>query len=286
MRWYEISDDQAALMAERRRQGDSWVEVGKEFGLERRAVAKVVKQFEEKQSQRAVIRREVLAQSFKDHLSDMEKAAKVLLNLTAAPSVRDTLVPSSLEIEPSLVARLRGGLLYSGGIALGPSNGHPPERYLRVPGMTEADKAQLELEERIEARMADHRARATVEALNQHVTNLWRQVAKWEQVAKEYDQSWKELVRQAAKVGIRPESVESVVKIALGWSPDSDEWKKEERAHSAPDIAKRLLRTPGLFLFRESLAELESMSNKLEEMLSPANLRKTLVTGTCRYCPI
>lgn len=284
LRWYEVPEEMATVMAERRRQGNSFSKIGRDYKIDRRVVARVVQSVEEKQSDRLLIRRDMLSRLFKSHLDDMEQAAAILLLLTAAPSLTGRLLPSYIEIEPGLVATLRSKFV-------------PVEPGLPV-AMNVADKTWAEVKERVQEHIANRRAMATVEGLRQHITGLWLQVKKWEEVANECHQSWNELMKQATGVGIQVDSVELSVNAAFELMSTGNQYTEEaellrpfkQRLDSPSDVAERLLYSPAtrhdLSILRSRLDELEDIYSELEAMLISPQLQKSLITGHCQYCPV
>jgi len=284
LRWYEVPEEMATVMAERRRQGDSFSKIGRDYKIDRRVVARIVQSVEEKQSDRLLIRRDMLSRLFKSHLDDMEQAAAILLLLTAAPSLTGRLLPSYVEIEPGLVATLQSKFV-------------PVEPGLPV-AMNAADKTWAEVKERVQEHIANRKAMATVEGLRQHITDLWLQVKKWEEAANECHQGWNTLMKQATVIGIQVDSMEPSVNVAFELMSTGNQYTEEaelmqpfkQRLDGPSDVAERLLYSPptrrDLSILRSRLDKLEGIYSELEAMLISPQLQKSLITGHCQYCPV
>ena len=287
-RWYEIPEETVALMAERCDQGDSFSKIGRDLGIDRRAVAKAVQQFKDRQSGRAAIRPGVLAQLFRGHLDDMEKAATVFLELTASPSLRGSLLPNEPNIKARLAARVPVEFARRGG---------EPTIYPRPPHMTPAEKAEFELRQRVHLRLAQRKWEAAIEGLKEHIPFLQGKIEEWGEAAVSYKESWGQLKEQAVSVGMPPDLVEPSVELALKEISALDEeeslprFRGERTATNDPGyFANILLQRPAtrrsLQIFWQNRKQLNIICGELEEMLSPPQLEKALVTAHCRYCPV
>lgn len=274
-RWYEIPEEKVALMAERCDQGDSFSKIGRDLGIDRRAVAKAVQQFKDRQSGRAVIRPGVLAQLFREHLDDMKRIARVLLELTASPSLTDSLLPSKPDIKKALAERL------------------PLEFFSPL----YRKDAELDLTGRVALRLAQRRGEAAIEGLKEHMPTLEDKIKEWQQSAMGYEKSWDQLEQQAISIGIPSDLIEPSIKLALERVPALGEeeslprFREQGVVINGPEhFANILLQRPAarrpLQVFWQNLNELEAVCNGLEEMLSPPQLEKSLVIGHCQYCPV
>lgn len=287
-RWYEIPEETVALMAERCDQGDSFSKIGRDLGIDRRAVSKAVQQFRDRQSGRATIRPGASAQLFHEHLDDMRKAGRVLLELTASPSLRDNLLPSEIDIKARLAARVPVEFARRGG---------KPTMEPRPSHMTPAEEAEFELRQRVELRLAQRKRDAAIEGLKEHVPSLQGKIEEWERVAVNYRKSWSQMEENAINVDVPPDLVEPSVKLALKEIPTLGEeeslprFRGERTTPSDPGyFANILVQRPAtkrsLRVFLQSLNELEAICNDLEEMLGPPRLDRALVEGYCRHCPV
>lgn len=282
-RWYEIPEEKAALMFERRQRGESFSKIGRELGMERRAVAKIVGQFEEKQSGRSAIRRDALAQVFRDHLDDMKKAVNIILEVTASPSLRGSLLPPEAKVEAILVDRLSA--------RLGPS-----WRISQSEISPEAEW-QAELKEAVERRLSQRRARAALWGIKEHVANLETMIYAWEEAAAGYEKGWKQLWQAIGK-NVPEDLIEKGVKLALqrvASLSDEDSLPrftggKRDVSDGPEHFCNIMLQEPGskraLQIFRQNLTQLERAYERLEDLLSPPQLDQALVAGRCKYCPV
>lgn len=288
LKWNEMSDEKVALMVERHDAGESYSNLGREFGIDRRAVARAIRQFEEKRSGLAGIRRDAVVSAFQQHLDDMRKAARILLELTMSPSIRDSFLPVEPNIDVELVARVSSEFrtLY-------------PGVFSSMPWTEEArmEKAQINLKERVDWRLAQRRGKAAIEGLRGHVPAFEDQLQKWTEIATGYKERWTELKEQALTVGVPINLIEDSVRLALEelshWQRDEGlPWdRKSGTAIDTPEYFKSVLlerpatREP-LNRFEVKLKEIETVYGKLEEMLGYPQLEKALVTGHCQFCPV
>lgn len=282
-RWYEIPEETVALMAERSAQGDSFSKIGEELGIDRRVVAKAVRQFNDTRAGRANIRSDALAEVWREHLNDMETAAVVFVRLTASPSLRGSLLPADRDIESALPGELTEEL--SGEKAI-------------LWGMEETEEGRkTDLENRVERRLAERRARAAFDGLKEHIPALEDKIKEWQQSAATYKETWDQLRGQAIGIGISDEQIEPSVKLALkrlpAWGEEEDLSYLKGVAATTNDpehFANILLQRPAtkrpMQLFWQSHNDLEAVCRQLEEMLSRPQLKKALVTSRCQYCPV
>lgn len=279
-RWYEISEELEASIIERHERGESFSKIGREVGLDRRVVAKVIRRFEERKFNPVIIRRNEIAQLFHTHLDNMKSAAFALLELIASPKLRGSLLPSEPDIMPALTSRL--ALEFR-------------TQYIRLPNMTEAEEAELELRERIQLRLATRRAEAAITSLQEHILGLRDEIGKWQEMAVKYKENWECLKKQAMGNDVPAELIEPSVKLALQATGVEEEnlpylGKQEAPTDRLESYKTILLQRPATRLpleaFSENLTRLNAIWKKLEEMVSSPQLEKALLNGHCRYCPV
>lgn len=282
MRWDQLPEEKKGLIIERRNRGETFSKIGRDLGIERRVVAKVFREDEKIQSGRAVIRPGALTQLFHEHLEAMEIVATALLQLTASPLLRGSLLPGESDIKE----------------ALHPLNPKLPvlAKFLKswpLPemGKGEAEEADLELWKAVERRLARRRLKAACEGLMEHIPGLEYQIAKWKEVATGYKEAWEQLEEQATSKGIPPDQVEASIKQAveqLPAFPGEETLPRPKRARGG--LADILLQRPDsrrlLQVFSQKLGELNAAYEQLEEMLGPPRLDIALVKGHCQYCPV
>ena len=299
-RRYEVSDKTAYRWCERHRRGDSFRKIGLDEGYDRRFVARVVRQYDRQlhlQEGDATLR-DVRAGFLREHLRALEEAAEHILELTAGPSVWGQLCLSSGNIESVLIEVTE--------------REHTPTRCIRkdiasstirVPTVsgtiTEYPVNQLapfvlQFAERLDKRKARREAKAIIEALKQHLPDLWKQVEEWQQVALGYETTWRKLVEQARDMGIAEDLLESGLEKGLDFISRSQEEDSLPRAptkfETASDVGLWLFQNPrtreSLELFHKYREQWEAAYAELEDMLSPFELRKALLARQCKYCPL
>lgn len=280
-RWYEIPDETVALMAEKSDQGQSFSKIGEELSIDRRVVAKAVRHFNDKRSGRATIRSDALIEVWREHLDDMKKAAVVIVELTASPSLRDSLLPSEPDVESRLMAQR-------------PTEFVPQ---YNVATMGKSLPTESEFKSRVELRLAQRRYEAAIRGLKEHIPVLEDKVKEWQQSAMTYKESWDQLRQKAISIDIPDDQIEPSVKLALkrppAWGEEEDlsYLRRAATITNGPDnLATILLRRPAtkrpMQVFWQARNALEAICKELEVMLSPPQLMKDLVTNRCQYCPV
>jgi hypothetical protein len=286
MRWDQVPEEKKALIIERRNRGESFSKIGRDLSIDRRVVAKIFREEKERQSGRAVIRPGALTELFHEHREAMETVATGLLQLTASPLLRGSLLPREPNIEDALY----------------PRNPKLPglAKFLKtwlLPVMgKEKEKADLELYRAVEQRLAQRRLDAAFEGLLEHISGLKDQIAKWKEIAAGYKETWEQLEEQAIGSGVSPDQVEVSINRAIEGLPafTGEETlprpKKTKPTDSVGQFADILLQRPDsrrlLQVFSQKLGELNAVYQELEEMLGPPRLDNALVVGHCRYCPV
>lgn len=297
---YEVSDKTAYRWCGRHRRGDSFRKIGLDEGYDRRFIARVVRQYDRQLhlQEGAVTLRDVRAGFLREHLRALEEAAEHILELTAGPSLWGQLCLSSGNIESVLIEVTE--------------REHTPSKYIRkdiasdvirVPtasgtimeySVNQLAPILLQFAERLNKRKARREAKAIIEALKQHLPDLWNQVESWEQVALRYETTWRKLAGQARDMGIAEGLLESGLAKGLDFISRSQEEEGLPRAptkfETASDVGLWLFQNPGtresLELFRQYREQWEAAYTELEDMLSPFEVRKALLARQCKYCPL
>ncbi len=319
-RRYEVSDETAYRWCERHRRGDSFRKIGFDDGYERRFVAKVVRQYNRQQhlQEGAVTLKDVGAGFLREHLSALEKAAEDILTLTIPPSIHgDQLFfladKGRVEVEAwqKAVQAAHPGLGNTESFLVDlierdytrlttVSNTPVSLRVHTASGvgtdypLVDVVPVVLPLTERLNIRRARRQAKAIIEALRQHLPELWQHMNKWEQATLKYETTLMKLVGQARDRGIAEALLESGLTKGLDFVSRSQEEESLPRPPTKFETASEV----GLWLFqnprtRESLEllnqyrkELETGYTELEDLLSPWELRKALLARQCKYCPL
>jgi hypothetical protein len=225
----------------------------------------------------------------------METMATVLLQLTASPLLRDSLLPRKTDIKNALYP-LNPKLPALAKFLKRRAEGQV-DWPLPVMGKEEAEEADLELWRAVEQRLAQRRLNAAFEGLLEHISGLRGKIAKWEEVEAGYKESWGQLQQHAASLNVPPDLIEPSVRLALKRIPALGEgeglpWFREQKVTTSGQehFTNILLQRPAsrrlLQVFSQKLGELNAAYDELEEMLSPPSLDNALVTGHCKYCPV
>lgn len=282
MRYSEVPEEKRALIIERYKREDGFSKIGRDLGIDRRIVARIVREDEERQSGQVAVRRTELARVFHEHQDAMKEVSRTILELAASPPIRGNLLPVEPKIEPVLIRRLED---------------EPRQVYARLPGMSEAEEAQIELKEAVEQRLALRRQKAAIQGLKEHIPVLENGIRKWEEAATEYKEAWDQLKQRAISDGVPPEQTELSVRRALQQmpEPDREDWLPSFREPAITndkvgEFANILLHKPAnrrlLKMFFQKLNQLDAAYENLEETLGTPQLDNALVRGHCQYCPV
>ncbi len=293
-RWYEIPEKKRAEIIERHKRGDSFSKIAEALKIDglkidRRQVARIVREGETMESGRLIIRHDELVQLFRTHLADMKKAAEILLDGTVGSVASNSLLPLTGKISDAL-NKLTYYFKADRRISYLRSRGMDPEAYSGTAMTTDLSDA-------VELRLARRRANAAFEGLKAHVEEYQQSLQGWKGALNAYRNGWGELSKQASTVGIASSSVEQTVRTALEHLPEADEEESLPRYRGGVerDIQPekhyhKLLHQPdakrALIVFRQSRKDLEQAYNNLEAILSSPKLDNALVIGHCQYCPV
>jgi len=288
----EISLEQAQRWVELHRQGWSYSKIGRKEGVPRRVVSRVIRQLEEAQrlEETAGARRDVAAGYLREHFQTLEVGGRFLLQLIAPPPVRGTLAPEFPEVEGALLARLKDWIRGKMGYGI------------RLPDSEKsiAEVGQPEHQRQLDARAAEQQSRAILEGLKEHLLGLWPLVKRLTSTANEYRMDWERLQDDCVTVGLSPSAADAAIETAVKLMGKQAQPKtaperapsnaRDEEQTEILNTAQRLLqRKPAvqdLHDLASKLGEWQKLFEQLEEMLGPHQLRRTLVTTRCQFCPV
>lgn len=273
-RKYEANDETAYRWCERYRRGDSFRKIGLDEGVDRRLVARVVRDFNRLNhlEEGVATRRQVRADLLREHLQALEIVAWFLPQLTVAPSILRKYCTYSPDIEEELRKMVKDKM---------PSQ-KPPFLSLAPLNPDQYEHAQ------------EKEAKIIVGDLKEHLPNQWKQVEQWQSAATQYGEKLEQLAKQADDKGIDASLFESGLRECL----DSISKFQEEdnlppilvKPKSAAEVALWLFKNSGtrelLKPFHDNLEALEKEYTKLEDMLNPSDVRKALLERECRHCPL
>lgn len=273
-RKYEVNDEMACRWVERHRRGDSFRKIGLDEGVERRVVARVVKDFKAEQyiNERAATLRDVRAEFIREHLKTLQIAGGFLLELTVAPSI------------------LRNYCAYPSDIAL-------KLRQMiedKMPSQRPPFLSATPLNPNQYKHAREKEAKIIVSDLQEHLPEQWEQVEQWQNMARRYTENLEQLKKQAEDKDIELPLFEAGLRECL------DSMAKFLREDNLPPIPKNLESAADIALwlfknattrellkpFHDNLQALENEYAKLEDMLNPFELRKALLERECRHCPL
>lgn len=290
-RKYEVNDETAYRWSERYRRGDSFRKIALDEKVERRLVARVVRNLDRQKhlEEGAATRREIRAGFLKKHLQDLQMAAKSLLEITAPPSLQGSMCVNYSEPDSELVQRMRIEL-YLQTMADTADTAEVGLIFTR----DEASQAEQRLRLQLRLHMAERETKAIIADLKEHLPQLPGLLKQWHQVATEYAETWRTLAKQAHDMGTVRELFESGLRAGL---ESMSKFKEEEnlpplprKLETASNVGQWLFQNYAtrecLELFPERLENLEAIYAQLEEMLSPFELRKTLLGRQCKHCPL
>ena len=258
-------------------------------GLERRQVAKIIKQHEEAERLReaARARRDLAAAYLKEHIEGIQMAGFHLLELTLPPYLRSSLICLPTDLESELQSWLEGTFLLKKG-------------YIPVMGHT-VERDYPETRRLVDARVAKREAAESIQSLKEHLPSLWQCVDKWNRTAERYNTEMTELVREvrqlATDLGISNQQIEPGIQAVMGRIHENGALNDEaplpvefDRRGGSTQLARQILKTipirQRLKRLTPCLHELDNIFRQTEEILSPSTLRRALITGHCRLCPV
>lgn len=285
----EVSIEKAQRCLELRRQGWPYAKVGREVNLDRRVVARVVEEQEKAKRLQEVAsaRREVAGAYLREHIQSIEAACHHLLELALPPYLRSELAYATTNVEGELLSWLKEQFFLSKG-------------YIPVMGHT-IQQDYPEGRRLVDACVADREAKETIQALREHLPSVWPLVDEWERLAGRYNaelrKSLTELERLGSGIGISPKFVKQGMQEAIKLIHKSGLFNDEEplaqhfgEVKKPVEAAGRILQSPAARQEMKRLApylnELGHIFNRLQEMLSPSHLRKSLIAGHCNFCPV
>jgi|GEM_PF-2576119 len=288
----EVSPEQAQHWVDLHRQGWSYSKIEREIRMPRRVVARVIRQLEEAQrlEEAAGARRDVAAGYLREHFQTLEVGGRFLLQLIAPPPVRGTLAPEFPEVEGALLARLKEWLMGKMGYGV----------LLPASDKSIAEVGQPEHQRQLDERAAEQQSKAILEGLKEHLPGLWPLVKRLTFTANEYRLDWERLQDECFTVGLSASAADAAIETAVKLMGKQAQPKtaserapsnvKDEEQTEILNTAQRLLqRKPIEQQLKElagKLGEWQKLFEQLEEMLGPHQLRRTLVTTRCQFCPV
>ena len=141
----------------------------------------------------------------------------------------------------------------------------------------------------------------SIQALKEHLPSLWQCVDKWNRTAERYNTEMTELVREvrqlATDLGISNQQIEPGIQAVMGRIHENGALNDEaplpvefDRRGGSTQLARQILKTipirQRLKRLTPCLHELDNIFRQTEEILSPSTLRRALITGHCRLCPV
>ena len=270
----DVSEETARRWTELSRQGWPYARIGREEGLDRRTVARVVRQRWGKHVGEAAAqaRGEVAARMLQEHFADVEMVAATVLRALVPPSLRESLLIEVPDMEALLLERVS-------------------EWWLRMKHVYLPDRGPDELDHRRSRRQAQ----ALLVALQEHQPLVKTLVGEWSRCAQDYQRLWLVIEGKAQAMGFSGPVTRTAVEEALRKSMRGDASSHVAPAPGpvlpGPDLERvdRWLTTDRDA--RASLAKLGKLSEEmektfeaLEEVLDPAPLRQALLASRCRLC--
>lgn len=288
----EVSSEQAQRWVELHRRGWSYTKIEREDRVPRRVVARVIRQHEEAQrlEEAAGARRDVAASYLREHFQMLEVGGRFLLQLLAPPPIRGTLAPEFPELEVALHGRLKEWLMGKMGYGV----------LLPASDKSIAEVGQPEHQRQLDERAAEQQSRAILEGLKEHLPGLWPLVKRLTFSANEYRIDWERLQDECVTAGLSTSAADSAIETAVKLMGKQAQPKtarerapsnvRDEEQTEILNTAQRLLQSKpieqDLHDLAGKLSEWQKLFEQLEEMLGPHQLRRTLVTTRCQFCPV
>jgi hypothetical protein len=271
----DVSEETAERWAELHRQGWPFTRIARETGVDRRTIARIVRQWAANQVGDAVAhaRGEVAARMLQGHLIDVETVATLLVRIVLPPSMRGSLYLEGDAVEAVLQEAVTQWWVL--------------RRTVRAPGVAPDD---------LDWRRGRRQAEALVLALREHEPTAWPLVEEWERNAGKYRRLWLELEKKAEAAGFHEEAARSALEAMLrgpmGEGAPPQAGPAEGAAASPPEMepVERWLRAgeeakETIAELRRALEAMEQNFQALEEMLDHAPLQQALLRSRCRHCP-
>lgn len=268
-----VSEEAVLRWVELRRAGWPFARIGKAEGIDRRIVARLVRQHEAKgiKEATAYARQQVAARLLGQHFDELEGAAGSLVRIVMPPSLRGRLHLEAPAVEDSLRQSLAAGQL---------------TRQVYPPGAGP---------DPLDRHRARRQAEALVAALGEHLPGLWEGIEEWRRPAEEYHRVWQEVEGLAQSAGFSAVEARSGVEEALrkrtgdaippAVPPAGELPPGTAPGRLGPWLATSSRAQEGVERLAILLGELERAFLRLEEMLDPAPLRRALLNSRCRLCP-
>ena len=281
---YDVTEETAAEWLRRSQQKESFSQLSRVYRVERRTIAKTVRRLEIRQQEDRGIsaRGQLVAEFLREHLEETEVAAHYLLEIMAEDALGGRLPTGERSVESMLIDKLRGRFM----------PGKPQESTVAA----NVDVTSSNLRKRVEERLAERRARATVQGLQAHLPEAWALTQAWEEERRQCAQQWKKLQQQADRTGISSRLLEAGVKTALQELFEGDQQVgkvrytvKIRKDGDSAGVNNLLLANPAarttLMELRSRLRRFQHLYEQIEDKFAFPSLRKTLLATRCVSCP-
>lgn len=278
------------------RDGWDYTAIARENGVDRRLVAKRIREYEQREMMRLddSARRELAVKKLEEHFQDLELAARYLWRLSVSPTRTGSLRPyqddGSLRLPhllPALKLELRQLFLIRWGYGF----------HLLPDGKSPVWRPQDPAPEPDES-MARREAENLIAGLNEHFPKISSLIDEWIQAAQHYRETWLKLENLVVGQGFSsvevPKAIEKLLLLVNEekLADDLNEWQtKSDSEDGGLDESFWFMYRSGEVRHRiaelaEYLRRLESVSTKLEEILSPGQIRNELLKTRCKYCSL
>jgi len=278
--WKKIPGNERERMivqwVEKRHRGNSWSEIAREFGVDRRTVRDNVEEYEKRQSGTDTIRPNILTDIFQQHREEMHKAAEILLFIIYKSSPMYSLSFTGIDnIEQELIKRMIE---------------HISPYRLMPPGEPEPG------EEEFEQHLKEVRANKAINGLKQHIPSIQAKINRWQQLSQEYQNIWNKLkaAMKEEKIQVPDDWLSDSVREALELLPSWDDNKQyghfpkkaTSPEHYSPTLLNRSKTRLCLQNLRKLLQDMDKLYRELESQLTFPQLDTSLALGHCDYCSI
>jgi len=291
-----VPEEQVIAWRRLRKDGWDYTAIAREYGVDRRLVAKRIREYEQEEmmSLDKIARRELAVKRLEEHFQDLELAAQYLWRLSVSPTRTGNLRPYQDDYSPrypdllsALKQELRQVFLIKWGYGF------------RIPadGTAPAWRPQDPAPEPEES-MARKEAENLIAGLEEHLPQISMLIEEWSQVVRHYRETWLRLENSVVGEGFStvevPRALEKLLRLVkegkltgdLSEAQTKQDWESSGQDESSWFIYRSGNIRDKIIELAEYLRRLESVSAKLEEILSPGQIRNRLLQTRCRYCTI
>lgn len=289
-----VPEEQVERWCKLYRDGWDYKAIAREYGVDRRLVAKRIRDYHQRESVSLdeIARRELAVKALEEHFEDLELAARYLWRLGVSPTRTGSLRPYHADYSPrfpdllsALSQELRTVFLarWGYGFRLLPDGKAP---------LWKPHEPAPEPEESIARREAEN----LITGLKEHFPKLSALTDEWGQTAQHYRETWFRLENLVVGQGFSsvevPKAIEKLLRLAkLGKLADdlSEAQTKQDSGNDGLDKPVGFMYRSGevrdkIDALTDSLRRLDSVSNQLEQILSPGQIRNGLLKSRCTYC--